>query len=57
MHRAQDETQMYIELNLSLEHLYLQENTHMVKVIDVLVLTPSLFTKMSLFYHNLFVFI
>ena len=46
MHRAQDETQMYIELKLFLEHLYLQENTHMVKVIDVLVLTPSLFTKM-----------
>ena len=46
MHRAQDETQMYIEINLSLEHLYLQENTHIVEVIDVLVLTPSLFTKM-----------
>ena len=49
MHRAQDETQMYIEINVFQKHFYVQEYTHMVKIIDVLVLTPSLFTKMALF--------
>ena len=55
MYRAQGETQMYIEINVFQKHFYVQENTYMVKIIDVLVLTPSLFTKFSLFQNNLFV--